>query len=241
MHTTRRSACVSKKIFYMLNHSRWMHLRRFFCLIHVRWTKPSKHIHGKEGSGSTSQFTRWCSLYEKKSSRSSFCRRSRSKLSARIHECMKNELVTLMMLQDMKCERCCRGLQRSILQVTAATNIQTQRCTSVFATEGLGTVAHRILSLCTGRPNTMYKDESSCGSGERLLPIPQPRSSPQPATQLQTNKQKTKASEKQRIYKTVVGDPGPSYIYDATDFLLLVKVSPDEIEQKYRFDRCWIN
>lgn len=122
---------------------------------------------------------------------------------------------------------------------------KTQRCTSIFATEGLGTVAHRRnrscyfpLEICTGRPNTMYKDESSCGSGERLLPIPQPRSSPQPATQLQTNKQKTKASEKQRIYKTVVGDPGPSYIYDATDFLLLVKVSPDEIEQKYRFDRC---
>jgi hypothetical protein len=51
------------------------------------------------------------------------------------------------------------------------------------------------LEICTGRPNTMYKDESSCGSGERLLPIPQPRSSPQPATQLQTNKQKTKASD----------------------------------------------
>lgn len=188
--------------------------------------KTEKHIHGKEGSGSTSQFTRWCSLYEKKkNSRSSFCRRSRPKLSARIHEGMKNELVTLMMLQDMKRERCCRGLQRSILQVTAATNIQTQRCTSVFATEGLGTVAHRRsrscyfpLEICTGRPNTMYKDESSCGSGERLLPIPQPRSSPQPATQLQTNKQKTKASEKQRIYKTVAGDPGPSYIYDATVF-----------------------
>lgn len=89
--------------------------------------KTEQHIHGKEGSGSTSQFTRWCSLYEKKSSRSSFCRRSRSKLSARIHECMKNELVTLMMLQDMKCERCCRGLQRSILQVTAATNIQKRK------------------------------------------------------------------------------------------------------------------
>lgn len=28
--------------------------------------KTEKHIHGKEGSGSTSQFTRWCSLYEKK-------------------------------------------------------------------------------------------------------------------------------------------------------------------------------
>lgn len=51
MHTTRRSACVSKKIFYMLNHSRWMHLRRFFCLIHVRRTKPRSTFTEKRAVG----------------------------------------------------------------------------------------------------------------------------------------------------------------------------------------------